>query len=188
MNTNFIIKNNERLNNCWKATGKACDKLSVLEGALAEITKFWNKGFNLAAKELGFGKPSELCAFVSNSMKNHEFHDMMYGIDKKGDEFLGLWKRVKLEDKSVEPIVDAKGRDTYPYLRDEQGKIVEQDQLKPITRWSPKIVFELLLQNEYANMQDKVRDVLAENGLDEELTDALAARAVEKMHAENLAK
>lgn len=62
-----------------------------------------------------------------------------------------LYTAKSLEDKSVEPIKDAKGRDTYPYIMttNEKGdKVpVKVDCAKPISKYTPEIIFDFILQN-----------------------------------------
>lgn len=120
----------------------------TFEGATGIITKYWNKGYGDAAKALGFDRPKALKTYVKEFLKGKDVHPSMYAQDKDGNLTLGVWGTKNLEDTTVEPIVDARGKNTYPLVLDEKGKSVKVDVIRPISGLTPKTIFTLILQNE----------------------------------------
>lgn len=120
----------------------------TFEGATGIITKYWNKGFGEAAKALGFDKPKALKAYAKTLLTGEGLHELMFTEDKEGAPVIGVWGTKNLEDTTVEAIVDAKGRDTYPTVKDDKGHAVKVDVIRPIGSLTPKTIFTLILQNE----------------------------------------
>lgn len=120
----------------------------TFEGATGIITKYWNKGYGDAAKALGFDRPKALKTYVKEFLKGIDVHPSMYTQDKDGNFTLGVWGTRNLENTTVTPIVDAKGKDTYPTVTDDKGHAVKVDVIRPIGALTPKVIFTLILQNE----------------------------------------
>lgn len=140
MNANFanVVEN--------LAKGETYEK--TFEGATGIITKYWNKGFGEAAKALGFEKPKALKTYVKNLLNGEGVHEGMFTFDKDGAPVLGVWGTKNLENTTVAPIVDAKGKDTYPTVTDDKGHAVKVDVIRPIGALTTKAIFTLILQNE----------------------------------------
>lgn len=187
MNTQMICKSSEKYANMMKAARDAGKAVTTIEGALAVLTKFWNKGFDKAAKELGYGKPSDFGkAFREGA--NGAFNSVMFGTNAKGVLCLGVWKSVKVQDMAEEKaVLDANGRVTHPYKYDAAGNVVMADVWKEVKRWTPALLFEVMAQSQYADMQTAIEEVATADGVEipAENVEYLAARAVEKVRKAN---
>lgn len=185
MNTQIIIKNSEKYARAIKAARGADKALTTLEGAFGLISKYWNNGYDKAAREFGFAKPTDLRrAFMAG--KDGTFAPVMFGTGAKGVRVLGVWKSVKQYDMAEEKaVVDAQGRTTHPYLYGADGKPVTADVWKECKRWTPSLIFEVLAQAEYAAMQSAMAEVATEQNIPQENVEYLAQRAIEKVHKAN---
>ena len=142
MNVNFA--------NAVESIAKGETYSKTFEGATGIITKYWNKGYGDAAKALNLGldKPKALKAYVAKLLKGDGLHERMFTADKEGNPVVGVWSQKNLENKTVEAVIDARGKETYPLVTDENGKTVKVDVCKPISGLTPKTIFTLILQNE----------------------------------------
>lgn len=185
MNTYVVTNESEKFAKVMKSAREADRALTTMDGALSVVTKFWNNGYCDAARELGYAKPSDFAkAFRAGA--NGKFHPSMFDENKKGVEVLGVWRNVKLYDTDPKKaVIDANGRTTHPYMRNDLGEIVTRDMWREVTRWTPATLFEVMVQSEYASMLDAMADVATEQNIPAENVEYLAQRAVEKLHAAN---
>ena len=150
MTFNSIAKINENFANFVENLSKGETYAHTFEGVTGVITKYWNKGYGEAAKALNLGldKPKLFKAYLKNLLKGEGLHESMYTHDNEGAPIIGVWGQKNLEDKTQEPIIDAKGKETFPYVKDEEGKNVKVDVIRPLASLTTKAVFTLILQNE----------------------------------------
>lgn len=132
------------------AKGEKYEK--TIDGALGIVTKYWNKGYCDAVKHLSIGvtRPKELSRYVHAMAKGEGIHASLLTLDKDGNTCIGLWMSKTLEDKTATPIIDAKGRETYPWIIGADGKPVKVDAIKPLNmnNVTTKVLFDLIIQNE----------------------------------------
>ena len=150
MNGAAIAAMNENFANVVESIAKGESYAKTVDGALGIITKYWNKGYGDAAKALGLGidKPKALRAYIMTLLKGEGLHEKMYTANKKGESVVGVWSQKCLQNTTVPAVIDARGNETYPLVKDETGKNVHVDVCKPITSFTPKTIFTLILQNE----------------------------------------
>ena len=186
MNTYVITNESEKFAKVMKSAREADRALTSMDGALSIVTKYWNNnGYNDAARELGYATPSAFAkAFRAGA--NGKFHASMFDVNKKGVSVVGVWRNVKVYDTDPKKaVVDANGRTTHPYMRNDLGEIVTRDVWREVTRWTPATLFEIMVQSEFASMLDTMDDVATEQNIAPENVEYLAQRAVEKLHAAN---
>lgn len=150
MTNKNIATINEKYATAIESLAKGEAYAKTFEGATGIVTKYWNKGYGDAAKALGLGldKPKALKAYVKTLLSGEGLHERMYTEDKDGNPVIGVWGTKNLENKTVDAIIDARGKETYPLVKDENGKTVKVDVIKPISGLTPKTIFTLILQNE----------------------------------------
>ena len=183
----IIAKSSEKYANALKAAREANKYLTTLDGAMGVFTKFWNTGFDKAAKEFGYSKPSEFTKAFREGEKG-KFNACMFGTNAKGVRVLGIWKSVKVQDMAEDKaVIDANGRVTHPYMYDENGKPVTTDVWKEVKRWTPALLFEVMAQSQYADMQDSVAEAAKSEGIEmpQENVEYIAMRAIEKVRKAN---
>lgn len=187
MNTHVITNESEKFAKVMKSAREADKALTTMDGALSVITKYWNNGYNDAARELGYDKPSAFAKAFRAGAKG-KFHPSMFDTSKKGVNAVGVWRNVKVYDTDpAKAVVDANGRTTHPYARDLKGDIITRDVWREVTRWTPATIFEVMVQSEFASMLDAMAEVATEQNIPAENVEYLAQRAVEKLHAANKA-
>lgn len=172
-----------------KSAREAGKAVTTLEGAIGVLTKFWNKGFDKAAAEFGYSKPSDFGKAFRDGAKG-AFNAVMFGTNTKGVRVLGVWKSVKVQDMAEDKaVLDANGRVTHPYKYDAAGNVVMADVWKEIKRWTPALLFEVMAQSQYADMQNAIAEVATADGIEmpAENVEYLAARAIAKVRKANAA-
>lgn len=187
MNTTLICKNREKYANAIKAAREANKSLATLEGALSVFTKFWNNGFNVAAKEFGYVRPSDFTKAFKSGAKG-AFNSVMFGTNAKGVRVLGIWKAVKVQDMAEDKsVIDANGRVTHPYVYDANGHVVTKDVWCEVKRWTPSLLFEVMAQSQYSDMVDAVEDQAKNEGIElaRENVEYIAERAITKIRKAN---
>ena len=121
---------------------KANTATTTAQGCCAIITRFWNGNYDAVFKEMGYDSPSDLRKYLLT----HKFCPELYTIKGK-KERIAIFREKKKEDRRPESLtIDAKGRNTYPYLLDKKGNVLTEWVATPITRWTPSVIVELLLQ------------------------------------------
>lgn len=175
MKANFAKMSEKNIKSVSENVAKAMGSLKetsaymgTVQGALAVITKFWNKnnttkvGFNEIVNALGlpYAKPSELSKAVLAMYNKFEgVNPLLVATETKnvkGEEveiqYLGVWSSKSLVNERAEAVYDAKGKATYPYVvakgDKDETQPVKVDSIKAIKKWTPELVFKVLIQNE----------------------------------------
>lgn len=122
-----------------------------VEGALGIITKYWNKGYNTFFQNVGkdLAKPKDVSKYVRGLVRGENRHALMETTVTKGKKsvsVIGVWGEKILTDKSV-TVQDANGKDTHPYIKGADGKPIKVEYIKAVTRWTPNVVCQIVLQN-----------------------------------------
>lgn len=122
-----------------------------VEGALGIITKYWNKGYNTFFQNVGkdLTKPSDVRKYIKGLCRGENRHALMETTVTKGKKsvsVIGVWGEKILTDKSV-TVKDANGKDTHPYIKGADGKPIKVEYIKAVTRWTPNVVCQIVLQN-----------------------------------------
>lgn len=137
----FYYKRNEQVK-LLQIVKKANTATTTAQGCCAIITRFWNGNYDAVFKEMGYNTPSDLRKYLLT----HKFCPELYTIKGK-KERIAIFREKKKEDRRPESLtIDAKGRNTYPYLLDKKGNVLTEWVATPITRWTPSVIVELLLQ------------------------------------------
>lgn len=141
---NLNYSNSESYKQSVKQLKKANAISTTIQGACAVITKYWNSGYKDAFAPFGYNKPSDL----RERLTKQPFAPVLY-TPYKGKQVIAIFKEFKQLDKDPKKmIIDANGRETYPYKRDEKGNIITAWELRRVTRWTPSVILDILYQHQ----------------------------------------
>lgn len=156
MNFSAIKAMNDNMKAAVKGLKEGEKYTNSVEGALGIITKYWNKGYNTFFQNVGLdlAKPKDVAKYVKGLCKGENRHALMETTITKGKKevvVIGVWGEKILTDKSV-TVQDANGKDTHPYIKGADGKPIKVEYVKAVTRWTPSIVCQIVLQNVVCEM------------------------------------
>lgn len=151
MNYSAIKAMSDNMKEAIKGLKEGEKYTNSVEGALGIITKYWNKGYNTFFQNVGLdlAKPKDVAKYVKGLCRGENRHALMETTVTKGKKqvvVLGVWGEKILTDKSV-TVQDANGKDTHPYIKGADGKAIKVEYIKAVTRWTPNVVCQIVLQN-----------------------------------------
>lgn len=118
-----------------------------LSAVLAFMTKYWNCAEQSIKNIIEFNKPSQISKYVNGLSKGITACPLLFLEDSKGRPALSYYKVVKAIDRCAPPIRSKNGRVVKQYKTDQNGVLIMEPELKKISSWSIRIIFEVLLQN-----------------------------------------
>lgn len=166
--TKCAFSNTSVYNSVMKSAEGAQSHINSLDGTIEIVWKYWDTvkksdgtikrhGFNELVSELGIACKSfaEFKKYVKDTIEKgmglHKLNKTIKTTKVKGEsvevECVGLWGTRNMENKSVAPTMDAKGKATYPYALNEESKPYKVSVCKPITKWDTNVLFAVLIQN-----------------------------------------
>lgn len=151
MNYSAIKAMSDNMKEAIKGLKEGEKYMNSVEGALGIITKYWNKGYNTFFQNVGLdlAKPKDVAKYVKGLCRGENRHALMETTVTKGKKqvvVIGVWGEKILTDKSV-TVQDANGKDTHPYIKGADGKPIKVEYIKAVTRWTPNVVCQIVLQN-----------------------------------------